>query len=516
MNKKGTRATNGEGYVGDTIQKIDRKKNRLPFVCDICSNCKDWSVCNYRNGTNKCQKCLDCQECLKKGFCDRFYCYPINQAQISIGGKQTTVANEKKKKDAVSKKKEIESKVLTKAYVQKNGITIEQKIKKIYDKKTDSGIVTENTYRRVLADLKHIQDSGLADIPMQKITSDMLQDFLNSRKYLAQRGIDGIAQLLKTVFNQAVLDKEISFHNNPILDIIVPVSEQKKNEVIAFEISEEVNLIKYIKNNTSSLITSKVTKYDVNSIKNIIILALFTGMRIGELGALNYNEHIDFLRKELIIERTLSKNKKGKIIMGTSTKTGLLKKRQHKSDVRYLPFQLFDEKEMISILEEQILIAKNNKNNKEHLLFCRNDGSYIDHKQITTIFKKICRNAKIKLDLEKGCHFHMTRHTFTTRCIEAGMDLLMIAKLLGHVDTKQIEKTYGHILAKYRNRNLNKLNSYYIENNIIEKNEKTNTSETITISKDLYLIFEKISNINLQETSFLTITNLINEIQNHL
>lgn len=245
-----------------------------------------------------------------------------------------------------------------------------------------------------MADLKHIQDSGLSDIPMQKITSDMLQDFLNSRKYLAQRGIDGIAQLLKTVFNQAVLDKEISFHNNPILDIIVPVSEQKKNEVIAFEISEEVNLIKYIKNNTSSLITSKVTKYDVNSIKNIIILALFTGMRIGELGALNYNEHIDFLRKELIIERTLSKNKKGKIIMGTSTKTGLLKKRQHKSDVRYLPFQLFDEKEMISILEEQILIAKNNKNNKEHLLFCRNDGSYIDHKQITTIFKKYVEMLK--------------------------------------------------------------------------------------------------------------------------
>ncbi len=115
---------------------------------------------------------------------------------------------------------------------------------------------------------------------MQKISTDTLQNFLNSKKYLAQRGIDGISQLLKTVFNQAVLDKELSFYNNPILDIIVPVSNQEQSEVIAFEIDEEIALIKYINENSSSLLTSKVTKYDSISIKNMILLGLFTGMRI--------------------------------------------------------------------------------------------------------------------------------------------------------------------------------------------------------------------------------------------
>ncbi len=200
--------------------------------------------------------------------------------------------------------------------------------------------------------------------------------------------------------------------------------------------------------------------------------------------------------------------------MGKSTKTGLLKKRQHKNDIRYLPFQLFDEKEMIKILNEQIEIAKNNKNNKEHLLFCRLDGSYIDHKQVNTIFKKICRCAKIKLELEKGCHFHMTRHTFATRCIESDMDLLLLAKLLGHADTKQIEKTYGHILEKYRNRNLSKLYLYYVENNILENKEISNS--TITISTELYNVMEKLIHLNIQQSSFAEITNLINELKDKL
>ena len=49
------------------------------------------------------QKCEECKtECLH--YCDRFYCYERNQVQITINGKQTTVANEKKRKDAVEKK----------------------------------------------------------------------------------------------------------------------------------------------------------------------------------------------------------------------------------------------------------------------------------------------------------------------------------------------------------------------------------------------------------------------------
>ena len=101
MNNKGTRATNGEGSIYSTSQKIKRSK-KLEKECNICSNCNDRSICNNRSGSLKCKKCEECTECLK--YCDRFYCYFRYQAQISIDKKQTTVANENKKKAAVDKK----------------------------------------------------------------------------------------------------------------------------------------------------------------------------------------------------------------------------------------------------------------------------------------------------------------------------------------------------------------------------------------------------------------------------
>ena len=55
----------------------------------------------------------------------------------------------------------------------------------------------------------------------------------------------------------------------------------------------------------------------------------------------------------------------------------------------------------------------------------------------------------------------MCRHTAVTRMIEAGMDLLVIATILGHVDDRQIRETYGHILNSYRNKQLKNSKSYY-------------------------------------------------------
>ena len=55
----------------------------------------------------------------------------------------------------------------------------------------------------------------------------------------------------------------------------------------------------------------------------------------------------------------------------------------------------------------------------------------------------------------------MCRHTAATRMLEAGMDLMVIAGILGHADDTQIKETYGHILARYRNKQLKDSRNYY-------------------------------------------------------
>ena len=60
----------------------------------------------------------------------------------------------------------------------------------------------------------------------------------------------------------------------------------------------------------------------------------------------------------------------------------------------------------------------------------------------------------------------MCRHTGATRMLEAGMDLLVIAYILGHSDDRQIKETYGHILPRYRNKQLKNSRTYYKNNKL--------------------------------------------------
>ena len=59
----------------------------------------------------------------------------------------------------------------------------------------------------------------------------------------------------------------------------------------------------------------------------------------------------------------------------------------------------------------------------------------------------------------------MTKHTFVTRCIEAGIKLLTISQIVG-TSTRVLEKTYVHILLELRNRELEALNNYYKNNEL--------------------------------------------------
>lgn len=256
---------------------------------------------------------------------------------------------------------------------------------------------------------------------------------------------------------QCVIDKIIAYPDNPMLRVFTPVSFQKKEPVQAFEIEEQRKLIKYLL--TKPLVKSSRCNYDERTLRNLFICALLSAARIGELGSIDITKNIDLKANGFIINRTLSSDD-GKIVMGSTTKTGRKKVEQGLLDERFVPFDIFDEELMLKVVKDQIKNTKSNFNNKNNLLFCQLDGSYIDHRCINNIFKRICREAGVKLDLSKGCHTHMCRHTAVTRMIEAGMDLLVIAAILGHVDDRQIKETYGHILARYRNRQLKDCRAY--------------------------------------------------------
>ena len=459
---------NNEGSIYYTVEKHKRKKFREEGECSICKNCTDRTLCEGRTGWIKCQKCKDCKtECLK--YCDRFDCYGKYNAQITIDGKQTTVGASKKRKEAANKKLEAEAKAQTNNYIQKNSISLLDVIKKMDDEKLEIGIISESTKYTNSYRYNTIKSIGL-DLPIQDLNSNQIQKALNELKYLSQSVIEKIYDMIKSAFKRCVLDKIIAYSDNPMEKVIIPRSIQNKNKIETFEVHEQIKLMKYLCSN--SLILHHKSMYDIETIKNIILTSFLFGTRIGELGAINYEEDIDWDKNCLIIRSTLSKDKNGNVILSNYTKTGRKKEENGDIDERKVPFDIFDKDLATTILKNQIEIAKKYPNNTNKLLFLKKDGTFIKHNGITNILKRICRMLQIKTNLPKGCHIHMTRHTFVTRLIEADVDLMVIAKLVGHSNTRQIQKTYGHILPQYMESQLNKARTHYSKNELLSQKFK--------------------------------------------
>lgn len=53
--------------------------------------------------------------------------------------------------------------------------------------------------------------------------------------------------------------------------------------------------------------------------------------------------------------------------------------------------------------------------------------------------------AALEAGIGRRVHPHLFRHTFATRCLEADMNPITLAKILGHKDLKQLYRTYAHV-----------------------------------------------------------------------
>ncbi len=440
----------GEGTLFKTVQKFKRKKF-LDEECSICKNCTDRTLCNGRTGYDKCKKCKECkEECLI--YCDRFRCYERVNAQVYAHGKQRTVGTGKKQKEVNKKKTENLSKIDNGKYIDKNSITLSQIMRNTQEYRLQNEQVSECGYVRNMESVKSIESKcpDVAFKKLQELTEDDILEVLRSKKNDSQSVIEKTYDIINISIKKAIKDKLLSEDNNPItnVDRDAILSNKESKKAIPFTIDETKKLLEYINVNEEYLVDD-LSHIDSISMKNLIKLSLAFGTRCGEIGALNIDKHIDFNKKKIIVERTLTRNTENKIIIGKYTKTGRKAKRSGKKDIREVPFGIiYPEEEIEQILKEQIEIARNIPNNKDNLLFCNKDGTYIDVKHITCMFKRICRAAEIKLDLVTGCHIHMTKHTVVTRLIELGMNIYAISKLVG-TTRAVLEKTYAHILDDF-------------------------------------------------------------------
>lgn len=317
-------------------------------------------------------------------------------------------------------------------FIKNNGIPLNELMRANLKRKFDMNLLGETQFSRVTKTIEKLEQNELFNRKIEDLTSEEIQRYLNSLKEnYSNSYIKKIYEQISQAFNFAINRGYII--RNPLMDVVKPKSMKKDKVVRAMEIEEQQKFTEYLESKTI-----KEEPY-----KNVFLIQMFMGLRVGEALALRYGD-ID-LRKNIInVNKTLTKDKNEHVIMGDTTKTY--------AGIREVPIPEFIRDSII----EQMVIAENNPDKQ---LFISNNGKLIDGKNVNRILKE--RLSKLGIE---GITTHSLRHTYGTRCVEAGMRAVALQRLMGHTDVSVTLNTYTSVFNKYKASELEKVNQYYIDN----------------------------------------------------
>ena len=161
-----------------------------------------------------------------------------------------------------------------------------------------------------------------------------------------------------------------------------------------------------------------------------ILLCLYSGLRIGELIALQWSD-IDFSKGILTVSKSCYDGKDGLIIDEPKTA----------SSCRTIPLpkQLFP-------------ILRGIRKKSDSLFVVSNHGKPVSVRSYQRSFELLLKKLKIA---HRG--FHSLRHTFATRALECGMDVKTLSEILGHKNPTVTLHRYAHSLIVHKTLMMNRL-----------------------------------------------------------
>ena len=158
--------------------------------------------------------------------------------------------------------------------------------------------------------------------------------------------------------------------------------------------------------------------------KYMLITALFTGMRPGEIGGLKW-QNINSNFNTISVKQAWSEPRKDFEPL--------------KNDSSYRTIRV--DKWLIDLLKELP------HTDEQHRIFAN------QFKTIPTsnAVNKVLRAAMKELNIQrKGFHFHSCRHTHVAYLLSQGIDLYAISKRLGHSDITVTSRVYSYLIDEYK------------------------------------------------------------------
>jgi integrase len=254
------------------------------------------------------------------------------------------------------------------------------------------------------------------------------------RETTTPNNIRNINKLLKIFFNRCIEDGALVKSPLPSSDKL-PKTRQEALTNTALTDSDIVKLI--------NACNSDIKHFPY-------LFACFTGLRAGELLALNYKD-LDFK------DGMITVNKSVKYLTVDGVYKPILSDPKTKESNRRVPIL----PEIQNLLLGHIDHIKQTHNvisiSGNFLLFPSDSGTYRDSGNFLKTFKRLCE----KLNITKGCTVHSLRHTFCTILARQGVSLLDASRLMGHSSVNTTANIYSHVSDDDKKNAVQKLAAYF-------------------------------------------------------
>lgn len=260
----------------------------------------------------------------------------------------------------------------------------------------------------------------------QDMSTVLIEEFSHTllSEGLSPKTVRDILCVVKSVLKHCHKRIETFF---PDIEIIYPKETKQAMRVLSSD--EQDVLVRYL-----------ITNMD--SVKFGVLMALFTGMRIGELCALKW-KNISISNGTLTIHETMQRLPETSLNAVTKTKVVVNETKSYAS-TRVIP-----------LTETAIALCEKMKKSDENgYVLTGEEKRFMEPRALQYRFAKYVGECGLV-----GVHFHTLRHTFATRCVEVGFEIKSLSEILGHASTKITLDRYVHSSMDLKRANMKKLSA---------------------------------------------------------
>jgi len=316
-----------------------------------------------------------------------------------VNGRQRSETIRGPKRDAEVRLTEILSRINKGDYSEPIKMTVSRFLNKWLEDCVKMNL-TQTTYEKYETVVRLHVEPVIGHVPITSLKPVEIQDMHTGmlRRGYSPKSVLLVHRILNRALDQAV--KWELVNRNPCLGVDPPKQEKRAQKVLSNNEAKEV------------LEAIKGTEYETP-----ILLAIATGMRLGEICALTWDA-VDLERGTAIIRSSASSTRNGIVIKGTKTENS----------------------QRIVSLPDFVVAHLSGLPRTHELVYCRPDGS---PKRTQTISVAV---ARVLRGLGHDITMHGLRHTHASLLMREGIHPKVVAERLGHSSIQVTLDTYSHVL----------------------------------------------------------------------